>query len=132
MLYDQVPGPPQPGSLLESLFILLAKRRQETEYYKTKLLVASQLAVHSENGSTVLEKAMDDYRDSLFPFLAKQKSKEAADAKKVLNWWGQRMLKIRPLWRATERKGLVSKLRRGQEKVRQAEQLRRHRAHRRI
>lgn len=132
MLYDQALGPPPSGSLLESVFVLLAKRRQESDYYKTKVLVAAQVAVHSEEGGKMLTKAWEDYREAVFPFLSGQKEKEDVDAKKILNWWGNRMLKIKPLWRATENKSIVSKLRRGQARVKKAEQLRRTRQHRRI
>jgi hypothetical protein len=132
MLYDQSVALPQSGSPLESVFILLAKKRQEAEYYKTKLMVASNLAPHSEEGAKMLSGAWDDYRDAVFPFLAGQKSKKDDEARKVLNWWGKRMLKIRPLWRANERKGIVSKLRKGMERVKKSEQLRRWHPHRRI
>lgn len=133
MLYDQSSAPPPSGSLLESVFILLAKRRQEAEYYKTKLLVAAQLAPHSEKeGAKMLTDAWDDYRDAIFPFLAGQRVKKDVEAKKVLDWWGKRMLKIRPLWRVHERRGIVSKLRRGVERVRKSEALRRKQPHRRI
>jgi hypothetical protein len=132
MLYDQSVALPQSGSPLESVFILLAKRRQEVEYYRTKLMVASNLAPHSEEGAKMLTGAWDDYRDAVFPFLAGQRAKKDVEAKKVLDWWGKRMLKIRPLWRANERKGLVSKLRKGMERVRESEKLRRRFPHRRI
>lgn len=132
MLYDQSTVLPQSGSPLESVFILLAKRKQEAEYYKTKLMVASNLAPHSEEGAKMLSGAWEDYRDAVFPFLAGQRTKKDVEAKKVLDWWGKRMLKIRPLWRANERKGLVSKLRKGMERVRESEKLRRRFPHRRI
>ena len=54
------------------------------------------------------------------------------EEKEVLNWWGKRMLKIRPLWRAHERKGIVSKLRKGVERVKESELKRRRYHHRRI
>jgi len=132
MLYDQAAGPPASGSLLESVFVLLAKTQKETEYYKTKLLVAATLAPHVKEGDKTLGTAWDDYRSSIFPFLAKQKGKKDIEAKKLLNWWGQRMMKIRPLWRPKDSKGLVSKLKRGQERVRNAEESRKSRPHRRI
>lgn len=132
MIYDQASGPPSPGSPLESVFVLLAKRRQETEYYKTKLMVAAQVAAHAEEGGKLLSKAWEDYREAMFPFLTKKKTDEDVDAKKVLNWWGKRMLKIRPLWRATDNRAVVSKLKRGMAQVEKSEQLRREKKHRRI
>ena len=132
MLYDQSSALPHPGSPLESIFILLAKRKQETEYYRTKLLVAASLAPHSEEGAKMLTDAWDSYRESTFPFLAGQKVKKDVEAKEVLNWWGKRMLKIRPLWRANENRGVVSKLRKGMERVKASEHERRRYQHRRI
>jgi hypothetical protein len=132
MLYDQAAEPPTPGSLLESVFVLMALRKQEVEYYRTKLMVASQVASHSEEGANMLSKAWDDYRDAVFPFLAKQKSKADEESKRVLDWWGKRMLKIKPIWRAQDHRPIISNLKRGQERVRRAEELRRMKPHRRI
>lgn len=132
MLYDQSSVLPQAGSPLESVFILLAKMKKETEYYRTKLMVAASLAPHSEEGSKMLSGAWDDYRDAIFPFLGTQRTKKDADAKKTLDWWGKRMLKIRPMWRANENKGIVSRLRKGMERVKESERQRRHHRHRRI
>jgi hypothetical protein len=132
MLYDQSSEMPASGSPLESVFLLLAKRNKETEYYRTKLMVAATLAPHSEEGAKMLSGAWEDYRDSIFPFLEAQRTKKDVEAKKVLDWWGKRMLKIRPLWRANERRGIVSRLRKGMERVKASELQRRHRHHRRI
>jgi len=132
MLYDQSASLPPAGSLLESVFILLAKMKKETEYYHTKLMVAATLAPHSEEGAKMLSEAWENYRDSIFPFLEVQRTKKDVEAKKVLEWWGKRMLKIKPLWRANERKGVVSKLRKGMERVRLSEEKRRRYRHRRI
>lgn len=132
MLYDQSSDMPLAGSPLESVFILLAKKKRETEYYHTKLMVAATLAPHSEEGAKMLTGAWDDYRDAIFPFLEKQRTKKDVDAKEMLNWWGKRMLKIRPLWRANENKGIVSKLRKGVERVKESERQRRRYSHRRI
>jgi hypothetical protein len=132
MLYDQSSVLPQAGSPLESVFILLAKKKRETEYYHTKLMVAATLAPHSKEGAKMLSGAWEDYRDAIFPFLEKQRTKKDVDAKKMLEWWGKRMLKIRPLWRANENRGIVSKLRKGVERVKESERRRRHSRHRRI
>jgi len=132
MLYDQAPEPPQPGSLLESIFILLAKRRRESEYFKTKVLAAAAIAPHSESGGKELAKAFEQYQISMFPFLEEEGKKTDKDSKKLLHHWTNKVLKIRPLWRAQDHKPIVSKLRKGAEKVKQAEELRRQKKHRRI
>lgn len=131
MLYDLAAEPPQPGTLLESLFILLAKRRQEAEYFKTKAIVASNLTM-SEAGAKMLNEALEEYRNRLFPFLSEEKHKVDKMTKKALKQWTSKVLKIRPLWRAQDHKGIVSRLRRGAERTRSAEELRRQHRHQRI
>jgi hypothetical protein len=136
MLYDLTSEPPRSGSLLESLFrsifVLIAKRRQESEYYKTKLLAAAALAPHSDDGGKAVSKAFEQYQLSMFPFLEEETKKTDRDSKKLLKHWTNKIFKIRPLWRAKEHKHIVSKLRRGAEQVRKAEALRRKTRHRRI
>lgn len=132
MLYDTAAGPPRPGSLLESVFVLMAKRKQEAEYFKTKTLILANLATSSETAGKLLEETLENYRHSLFPFLAEEKKKQDVDSKKLLKHWTNKVLKVRPLWRAQEHKGVVSKLRKGAERVKQAEKLRRARSHHRI
>jgi len=131
MLYDLAKEPPRPGTLLESVFVLMAKRKQEAEYFKTKAIIASNLA-QSEEGVNLLNDALEEYRNRLFPFLSGEKKKADRDARKALKQWTNKVLKIRPLWRPSEHRGMVSKLRRGAERTRQAEALRRQHRHRRI
>ena len=132
MLYELSGQSPEPGSLLESIFVMIAKRRQEAEYYKTKTLVAAILADKIDDGGRRLSEAMDLYRDSLFPYLASETTKRDRVTKKLLKQWTSKVLKIRPLWRAQDNKGLVSRLRKGAEKVRKSEELRRKRPHLRL
>lgn len=132
MLYDLAAGPPKPGTLLESLFVLMAKRRQEAEYYKTKVLMIASLADKMEGGGKMLDEAMEVYRDTLFPFLKDEKKQQDKEHKEVLKQWTRHVLKIRPLWRAQDNRAVVSKLRRGAERTKQSEELRRKKLHRRI
>jgi hypothetical protein len=133
MLYELAGEPPPPESLLESVFLLTAKRRQEADYYKTHSMIAGFLATQGGDVK-VLEEALQEYRNSVFPFMQAAKVKELEDTKKTLKKWTQDItaMKIRPLWRAHDHKALVSKLRRGKEKVIQLEEERRKRRHRRI
>lgn len=132
MLYDTAGGPPRPGSLLESVFILMSKRRQEAEYFKTKALIIASLASSSEKAGKMLDDALDSFRHCLFPFLAEEKKKQDVDSKKLLKSWTSKVLKVRPLWRAKDHQGVVSRLRKGAERVKQAEKIRRDKPHRRI
>lgn len=132
MLYDLSDSPPPPRSLLESVFLLLAKRRQEAEYYKTQAIIAGTLSPHSSDTSA-FRGAMDAYKDAVFPFLKGEKEKETRNVKASLKHWAEKVaFKVRPLWRAKEHKGLVSKLRRGKERIQRSEELRRRKHYRRI
>jgi len=131
MHYDLAKEPPRPETLLESVFILITKKRQEAEYFRTKSLVASNLAT-TEAGVKLLNEALDEYRSRLFPFLSGEKNKLDKTTKQALKQWTRKVLKIRPLWRAQDNKGLVSRLRKGAERTRKAEGLRRKHRHQRI
>lgn len=132
MLYELHGRPPEPGSLLESVFVMIAKRRQESEYYKTKAIVTAMVADKMEGGGQRLIDALDTYRDSLFPYLASEAKKKDRLTKKALKQWTSKILKIRPVWRVKDHKAVVSSLRRGAEKVRESEKLRRRRRHLRL
>ncbi len=117
---------------MESVFLLLAKRRQEAEYFKTQALIAGALAPHAKD-TKAFQGAMDAYKDAIFPFLKGEKDKETRDVKAALKNWTEKVaFKVRPLWRAKENMGLVSKLRRGKERIQRSEALRRSKRHRRI
>jgi hypothetical protein len=126
MLYDLASAPPERGSLLESLFLVLSKRRQEQEFLKTRVLAEAMLAPHIE-GKGRLTETFDDYANAMFPYLQSEKEKKeklAADALK--QWTDQKVLKVRPLWRAKEgARGLKSRLALGAERVKNAEEARR-------
>ena len=57
MLYDLYGRPPPAGSLLESVFMVLAKRRQEQELLRTRVLVEAVLAPHVEKKGPGLSEA---------------------------------------------------------------------------
>lgn len=132
MLYDTAGGPPEPGSLLESVFLLMAKKRREAEFFRTKLLVEAMLAPHAED-SGGLNKALDAYRAAMFPFLESEQEREAAETKKLLDHWvSRKAFRVKPLWRASDSRGIVSRLRRGAERVKMIEESRKRTRHRRI
>lgn len=132
MLYDLAEGPPEPGSLLESILTIVAKRRQEQAFIQTKLLVEAFIAPHTEGGSTNLSKTFELYKNSAFPFLAGERAKELKQSKQLLEHWTKKVFRVKPLWRAKENMGIVSKLRRGADQVKKAEDLRRQVRHTRI
>jgi len=132
MLYDLASSPPEPGSLLESLFLLVSMRRREAELYQTEVLLTS--IIGSATGDLKqLEKAFKAYRDVLFPFLGKKKIKDEDFHRRVLKEWAGKMaFRVRPLWAANVSKKMHSQLRKGAERTMKAEELRRQKHHRRM
>ena len=111
---------------------MISKRRQEAEYYKTKALIAATLIDKVQDGAKLLTEAIDLYRDSLFPFLSSETKKKDKITKKLLKQWTSKVLKVRPLWRAQDHKAIISKLRKGAEKIRKSEEMRRQRRYSRL
>jgi len=132
MLYDLSNGAPEPGSLLESVCLLIAKKRREADFFRTKLLVEATLAPHAKDSSG-LSKSFEAYRESMFPFLGTEFKKDDEQSKKLLNHWvGKKAFRIKPLWRASDTRGIRSRLKRGAERVKHLEESRKLTRHRRI
>lgn len=67
--YDKYNGPPPQNSPLESLFMIIAMRRMETDLLSTRALIhASMMTPESKPDPTV--KAFQEYADLALPFLA--------------------------------------------------------------
>jgi len=131
MLYDLADAPPPPGSLLESIFLIVTKRRQEIEFLQTRLMIEAIREPNLEKSG--VQDAFKEYLEATFPYLEGETKKQAEDARTMLKKWTDvGALKIKPLWRGKEHRGLLSKLRKGAEKVRKSEELRRQYRHRRI
>lgn len=131
MMYDLAAEPPPSGSLLESLFLIVAKRRQEAQFLSTKLILEGVREAHVEQSGVA--DTFKAYLDAMFPYLEAETVSADEDAKKMLDKWTSKVaLRVKPIWRAQDNKGLVSKLRRGAERVKQGEALRRKYRHRRI
>jgi len=133
MLYDLADGPPPPGSLVESVFLVIAKRRQEAQFFQAKMIMEASLAAHVEKGGEILDKTYRAFKDSMFPFLAGSEKREAKKQKKLLDSWTKGgPMKVKPLWRPKDSSALISKLKRGAERTKQDEELRRRVPHKRI
>ncbi len=131
MMYDLADGPPLPGTPLESVFMILAKRKREAEFLRDKMLVEASLAPHTKGEG--LTEAYKEYRSALFPFLESQSKKQEDQNRALLKHWvGKKAFKVKALWRPEDSKGLISRLRRGAEKVKQSEEHRRKVPHKRI
>lgn len=68
MWYDKYPGVPLRGSPLETLFVLVALQRRESELLATKALVLSSLAEGNEEAKNAVS-SFKSYCDTMFPFL---------------------------------------------------------------
>lgn len=121
MLYDLANSPPEPGSLLESVLLLMAKKKREAEFFQAKLMVEAMLAPHAESTDGLL-KAYESYREAMFPFLGSELNKEKVEAKKLLDHWvGKKAFSVKPIWQVGNNKGFASKLRRGAARVKEKE-----------
>ena len=85
MLYDLADSPPEPGTLLESLFMMITKRRLEAEYLGTRLLMEATLAPHMEKNK--LSDANKMYLASMFPHIFKDTKKKDDEAKDAMKHW---------------------------------------------
>lgn len=134
MLYDLASGPPEPGSLLESVFLLISLRRREAELFQTEAIITAVLAAGSDKFEPV-EQALKAYKDAMFPFLEAEKTKRADLAKKALEQWtSHRAFRIRPLWQVGGRpqKRMASQLKKSAERTQKAEELRKKKRHTRL
>lgn len=126
-MYYDVGGRPEPGSLLESVLMIVANRRQEAEFLKSLALVKASTKDESLGDTLKL------YSDTVFPYLEGQKKRKEMDAKEALKQWtAHRALKVQPLYRPSGNRAVVSKLRRGAERLKRSEEERRSKKHWRI
>ena len=103
MLYDLADGPPEPGTLLESLFILVTKRRLEAQYLGTRLIMEASLAPHMKENKLSDTNSM--YLGAMFPHVfKKQKSKDEQAKEAMKHWVGRGPLVVTPLDSPDQRK----------------------------
>ena len=132
MLYDLSQELPAAGSLLESIFLLIALRKREAEVLQTEAMVVA-IAGAQSGQIDLIQKSLREYKNAVLPFLQAEKSKEEVDMKSMLKHWvDKKAFTVRPLWRAQDNKRLHSQLRRGAERTQQVEAKRRQKQHRRI
>ena len=109
MLYDLADGPPRPGSLLESVLMIMAKRRSEVRFLETRVLVEAILAPHAKENT--LSEAFKRYMDTLLPYLAKDSESDKEKQRRLLNKWvGGGPLRVKPLWMDKDRPNYRSRM----------------------
>lgn len=72
IVYDKLQGPPEPGSVMEALCLMVQARRELKELYSMRTVVqAVMLGQHPENQDTgeAVKEAYELYKGSLMPFL---------------------------------------------------------------
>lgn len=119
MLLDTANGPPPPGSLLESVLILVVQRRQKADILRTRVVVEAILAQTVK--SVRFDQTFQELVDTVLPYLKVVQAREEQSAKDVLKEWSQQRLAVRPLWQANRSSSLMSKLRRGAERLKATE-----------
>ena len=126
MLYD-LGTVPKSKSLLESVLMMIANRRQYQEFLKTRVIMDASLAPHIEKGIDRLDESYQKYAKVMMPYLGKTRSTQTMDEQKQLDQWTNRgPLVVRPLWQAkTGARQWRSALARGKEKVAALEEARR-------
>lgn len=79
ILYEKLEGPPEPGTPLESVILMVWMARQEIEMQNTRAIVQSVLAASTEapEAGKELQESWRDYIDSIFPF--QRGSRKSAD-----------------------------------------------------
>jgi hypothetical protein len=133
MLYDLAQTPPESGSLLESVFLVLSKRRQEQQFLALRVLVEAALAPHLEGKSKISE-TFGDFVDAMFPYLKKETTKgESLEREALKQWTGHRAFRVKPLWQSKDQpRRFRSSLQRGKEKIAERERMQREGIMRRI
>jgi hypothetical protein len=101
LIYDKLAEPPIPGTMLESLMLLVWKARQDTRLYETKamlnaIMISTQPAKDELN--KLLQESWDAYIDTIYPF---SKGKSKTQDQKAIEFMRQEIqrgpLKVTPL-----------------------------------
>jgi ABC-type enterochelin transport system ATPase subunit len=101
LLYDKLAEPPIPGTMLESLMLLVWKARQDIRLYETKamlnaIMISNQPAKDELN--KLLQESWDAYIDTLYPY---SKGKSKTQDQKAIEFMQQEIkrgpLKVTPL-----------------------------------
>lgn len=83
MLYDTAARPPRPGSILETLFIMVQIRREASRLMEVRSVVQA-LQDESETGQATQE-AFNDFRLALMPYLMQDERDARKQFREVMN-----------------------------------------------
>jgi hypothetical protein len=121
MLYDLAYGPPDPGSPLESVLLLVTKKRQEARFLETRAMMEAFFRPHTKDDT--FSDALKDYVNALFPYVAKEREARKKEEQRALKeWTSVGALKVRPLWMAKDqRRQIMSRMQLAQKRAEAAE-----------
>jgi len=72
-MYDKLPGPPAPGTPLESVMLLVWRMRQDIEFQRTRVMVNAAVASAAqgdniEAANKELQTSWHDFLDEAYPY----------------------------------------------------------------
>lgn len=85
MAYEMMAEPPTPGTLMESLMLLVWRMRQDVEFQRTRVL-ANAIIVSAQQGGEndkILRESWEAYRGALLPY---QKAMTETQDKKAMDF----------------------------------------------
>lgn len=89
LLYELTAAPPEPGTIMESLLLLVWRARQEIRFQETRSVVQAVLAASVGEGgekeaSEQLEKSWEQYLDEMYPYQRGTRKRADDSAMEVL------------------------------------------------
>jgi len=85
MLYDLAYEPPEPNTLLESIFKIIARMRQEEKFLATRLLFEASMAQFTKGEG--IQEVYNQYAAVMFPFSRIAREEQDKKAKRALKDW---------------------------------------------
>lgn len=96
MMYDMLDEPPAPGSPLESLMILVWRKRADIDYFLARAICQSNIDAGDEGKAA--NNAWKEYTDMFFPYMqAEEKRSDAAALNYLMKEVKKGALGVRPL-----------------------------------
>lgn len=95
MLYDKYVGLPEPGSVIEYLFVLIRMRRDYVQLLHTYTLAQ---AIRDDETGKVTQEAFENYKAAVLPHLKNQQKKAVGDVAEAMRQeFARGPLKVKPL-----------------------------------
>ena len=122
MMYERAMRPPEPGSPMEMVHLLVWKMRQNIEFHKSRATMQALLSIKGAEDKTIMA-AFDDLKEAFFPFDKNERKDELKKLKdEMLREISRGPLAITVL-SDPNRKKVASRLVRGDKDLAQRQQL---------